>query len=170
MVAAHAVLVRIVRHSRRGSCDTVLCEAGSRTPAAIVELVRGCNAIFRSDFVPDGEFHFVHTTNLLNGHVIFGNRYLNDATRVVTGPAILLPRIGKPDPRKICLLTSKKAVVLSDCVYAIKTGSVAVSRTLMRDLLNNWSRLRDSFGGTCAPYLTYDGLAKILYELGYRHN
>ena len=168
MVAAHAVLVRILRQSRKEQSATIICKTASHAPPVIVELIRGCNAVFRSDFVSNGKFHFIHTTNLQDGHVIFGDRYLNDATRVVTGPAVLLPRIGKPDQRKICLLTSKKAVVLSDCVYAIKTRNLVVSRALRRDLLNNWDRLRDSFGGTCAPYLTCDGLAKILDELGYQ--
>jgi predicted RNA methylase len=106
-------------------------------------------------------FPFVHTTSLRNNAI--ENTPWTDARRsVVVGPAVLLSRVGRPDQRKIAMLERGGAVVLSDCVIALRCVSDTAAIALTDKLISNFPLLSDAYGGTCAPYLTLTGLRAVL--------
>lgn len=61
----------------------------------------------------------VHTCHLIDGRVVkSGAKVL--AKRQVCGPAILLPRVGRVTPDKICVLEAGETVAVSDCIISIE--------------------------------------------------
>lgn len=113
-----------------------------------------------------GTVRLVHTTNLRNGR-IGGERvriYPTPADRVVSGPAILIPRVGRPDPRKLVVHAGTK-VALSDCVFALVHGDESACRALHDALKADFERVRACYGGTGAPYLRATTLLDLVTRI-----
>lgn len=87
--------------------------------------------------------------------------------RVVAGPAVLLPRVGLPDGRKLVVVTDGE-LLLSDCVYGLCCASLARAEDLADDLGRGFeTELARVYGGTGAPYLILVRLVDFLRRLGY---
>lgn len=110
---------------------------------------------------------FLHTTDIRGGKVVqylrtlpegrFDSKYL--------GPAVLVPRVGKPLSDKIGLWHGG-IVVLSDCVFGIDVGDVEGARRLQSMLCDSFSLLASIYKGSCAPYLTISSLINFLADMG----
>lgn len=109
---------------------------------------------------------FVHTTNLQESAVAQLAHSVRCLRRYATGPCVLIPRVGQPDNRKCVLYLARKRMVLSDCVFAIKCGSVEHAKVVHSTLLKSWCKVQESYRGTCARYITMDGLLGLLRSLG----
>lgn len=101
----------------------------------------------------EGAPAFVHSTELVNGNVVLTRGGLA-GRRTVKGPAILLPRVGRPDESKICWLEAGTEIVLSDCVIAIQSQRSVNLKKLRSWLSSNWSMLEAQYVGSCARYIT----------------
>ncbi|RZJ90125.1 MAG: hypothetical protein EOO20_09095 [Chryseobacterium sp.] len=110
----------------------------------------------------EGEHFMVHSTNLRN-HTVEGLHLKpkNDLAKV-TGPAILLPRVGNPKSTKMCVIDGEVTYVLSDCVMAIKFSDIREARILFRYLQDNWQMVADLYTGTGARYITVEKLMQFL--------
>jgi hypothetical protein len=64
------------------------------------------------------------------------------------------------------LYLSSERVAISDCILAVKFNSVAAAKLVYALLSTNEKRLLDSYVGSCAKYLTLDGLRLMLNSLG----
>jgi 16S rRNA G966 N2-methylase RsmD len=106
--------------------------------------------------------HIVHSTNLKDNKLEGLNIKVQNILSEVKGPAILIPRVGNPNPNKICIIPRDKIYVLSDCVFAIKTNTLAEAKIVKSILLENWSSLRDLYKGTGARYITKERLSDYL--------
>jgi len=109
---------------------------------------------------------FIHSTNLQNKKVIPDlNKVSEKKYQTIKGPAILLPRVGKPKQSKLSLYLSKDNIVLSDCIIALICDSSNHAQVLYKRLVDNWELLKSHYGGTCAPYITVEKLRKVLMML-----
>ncbi len=113
---------------------------------------------------------FVHTTDMRENRVVTPRRLRTTHPRAagaIRESAVLLPRVGRPDVRKVCVWSdSGQGLVLSDCVIAIRTSNVMEAEELSSRLRQSWALIELCYGGTCAPYITLRRLAGVLGSLG----
>jgi len=114
-----------------------------------------------------GMLPLVHSTDLLNGGVMLSRRKGDRTRRGITGPAVLIPRVGQPSKCKVCLYSGKGQVVLSDCVIGLKCKTLSDAKDLRHALLRRWQLVKEVYGGTCARYITLEGLRGLLSRLGF---
>lgn len=95
----------------------------------------------------------VHTSHLVHGHVSLAGPHVI-AKNPVSGPAVLVPRVGRITPTKVCVLETGRSVVLSDCVIAIKLSSNKQALRLRGNILDQWASFAETYRGTGAPHLT----------------
>src|SRR5262249_21659171 len=112
----------------------------------------------------------IHTTNLVNGNVVgsVGRFVPTDTDRIVRGPVVLIPRVGRPDWRKV-VLHNNGPITLSDCVFAIKCKDVADAVSVRKRLVDNFAEVGEAYGGTGAPYLTMQRLRELVEQLAAPH-
>ena len=133
--------------------------------AAIVSVVRGqtpMNTI--EDKCSTRGLALVHSTNLQKNTIV-GLKYkvaVNGS--VLTGPAVLIPRVGTPRKDKICTILPGSNIALSDCVMAIKTRTAKDSRTLASAILENWAVFSSLYQGTGARYTTLRRIAGVFSQ------
>jgi 16S rRNA G966 N2-methylase RsmD len=110
----------------------------------------------------------IHSTNLRNNRLENLKIKVRINRSVITGPAVLIPRVGKPNVKKICTISRQDDYFLSDCVIAIKTQSHKDSIDLQSDLINNWKDFEWLYKGTGAKYITVEKLENFLKMKGYK--
>lgn len=110
---------------------------------------------------------FLHTRDLtdLSNHVATTSRApISLATK---GPFVTVPRVGRARAEHIKVVRSPRAVVLSDCVFVLRSGDSADLASLHSTLLQNLAELQQEYVGGCAPYLTIRRLQRFLGQRGY---
>jgi len=110
-----------------------------------------------------GTVQLVHTTHLRDGEVGGTRSWIlpGPRERIVRAPAVLLPRVGRPQVAKICVLRRGR-IIPSDCVFGVLCHGADQAEELATRLRDDFAAVRDGYGGTGAPYLTNDRLAEIL--------
>jgi len=165
------VLMRLrLRSDHRCLRRTPTPSGGSdnRPKAATVSIVRGTIQMHTLSGTPlSGSVPLVHTTELRQNRVHFSRWHVDPPKRKIKGPAVLLPRVGHPNPDKICLFLKRQHAALSDCVIALKCKTSFEARSVRDSLVTNWRMLRTQYGGTCAPYITISRLTQVLEQLGF---
>ncbi len=159
------VIVRFTPGRARRGIQTSAAAASSCMPAWTV--TRGTRQMHTVDRAPGPKtVRLVHTTDLRNGRVASTTARIRPtrADRVVHGPVLLLPRVGRPDPRKV-VLHSRGPVALSDCVFAVAPVNGGSCAALRDHLLENFDELRSLYGGTGAPYMRRESLQGLLAAL-----
>lgn len=105
----------------------------------------------------------VHTSHLLAGAVTNSGERVEGL--VVTGPALLWPRVGLVTPGKLCVLGTGHRVTLSDCVLAVACKSETEANALRRRVLAAWPAFASAYRGTGAPYITLERASTVLSEI-----
>ncbi len=105
----------------------------------------------------------VHTSNLLNGAVTNSGEHVLGS--ILTGPALLFPRVGLVTPGKLCPLEAGRRVTLSDCVLAVACESETDAETLRRMVLAAWPLFASAYRGTGAPYITVERALAVLSRI-----
>lgn len=108
----------------------------------------------------------IHSTSLRGGEVAGKAMTVRTSRSRVSGPAVLLPRVGQPAASKIAVVGNRTQFALSDCVIAIKCRRVSHARDVKAMLLSNWDHVAAAYGGTCAPYVTLPRVVMLLSYLG----
>jgi len=103
----------------------------------------------------------LHTTDLARSSPIEGSERIV-STRQLTGPAVLIPRVGKPDLNKVKVLGVEQPVALSDCVFAVPAPSIAAAKRLRARIAGQWLQFESLYVGPCAPHLTTQRLQEFL--------
>jgi hypothetical protein len=111
-------------------------------------------------------WQLVHTTGLQDECVVFDQGKVNQKLLSITGPVILIPRVGRPATEKICFYPDTKPIVPSDCIIAIKAGSSRNTRILYGLLHAQARLLLQCYVGSCAKYLTLARLTTFMESLG----
>jgi hypothetical protein len=137
--------------------------------AGSLELFRGSRPMFNVQEARKGRrISLVHSTELQNGGVELGKRHVAAHMSDVTGPAVLVPRVGLPKHDKIAVLEKSAAVALSDCVFALRCESASMAVDLQMSIRSRWETFRRLYSGTGAPYLTVRSLVVWLLERDYK--
>lgn len=174
--AAKTMLLRLTLRDQSERIHRAEMSPPTYTPSrSKVELVRGVVQMHNLRHIPThrlGRRHgtlsrFVHTSHLRQGCVSPELHRLTGSVRGVAGPAVLLPRVGRPVMDKIAVLSTRRPVVISDCVIAIKCTSDREAVALRQTLLLYWQRVQSCYVGTGAPFITLRRLEELLRALGY---
>lgn len=125
-------------------------------------IFRGKISMHKIGTIDSNGFYLVHSTNIYKDKLQNLSIKIINRLSQVTGPAVLLPRVGSPNPQKICVITKKETYVLSDCIIAVKTSSLKDAQTLKKSLTNNWNEFSNLYKGTGAKYITVERLKDFL--------
>lgn len=161
--AFHGVRARtcLIRMTKLDACVTV---AEERTRPLAPTICRGRIQMHSRQVVSAKQGRpLVHTNNLLNGVVTSSGEHVLGA--VITGPALLFPRVGLITPGKLCVLRTGRRVTLSDCVLSMACESEADAEYLKRVVLAAWPTFASAYRGTGAPYITVERASAVLAEL-----
>jgi tRNA1(Val) A37 N6-methylase TrmN6 len=109
-----------------------------------------------------GNHYLVHTTNIKNHCLANLNVKISNNSSKVTGPGILLSRVGNPNSVKICLITKSETYILSDCILAILTNNQRDAKKIFTYFISNLKQLGTLYKGTGARYITIDRLKEFL--------
>lgn len=104
----------------------------------------------------------IHSTNLKYNRIVDLSRKFEAKYSEISGPAVLLPRVGTPDRRKLCAIKKGECYTLSDCVIGIKVKEDLDAELLKTLLLDSWNSLERMYKGTGAKYLTLKKLGGFL--------
>lgn len=171
---AHARTVLIRLSSRRAASDaqrTPLPLQSYKSPVRVL-LTRGNRQMHTLNLDVGTETAksdmLVHTTDLRGGTVLRTLRTIRRRAtdREVCGPAVLLPRVGKPDKDKVVILEQGRRALPSDCVYAICCRDLRGALSVRYRMRREWSRLEELYGGSCAPFLSMIALGTFLDSIG----
>lgn len=136
------------------------------SPQVQVAVVRGSIQMHQIPSGPNaGKIVLVHSSDLTENKMA-SSRKICTVRSIARGPAVLLPRVGVPDRRKIALVTSREIMALSDCVISLGCNTVADATRVQQNMISNWNGLSALYGGTCAPYLTIENLRRFLNRCG----
>jgi len=128
-------------------------------------IVRGTCPLHNIPEKPNGPT-LVHYTDLKNAQVILNGHRGHGDHRCLTGPAVLIPRVGRISSEKIALFAASERVMISDCVIGLKTQSFRAAVNLRHVLLENFDEFARSYVGTGAPHITLERLRAMLQRLG----
>ena len=169
---AMVVVLKKSARRRRGSRNLGAVSVPSVLPATLgqrctcVEVVRGRVPVYRAkSFCGDADTAFVHTTMLREGRLQL-TKAMGPNELASVGPMILIPRVGKPSSQKV-VRNSLPLLVLSDCVFGLRTLDPRVRKVLHRALVDEFDDLAECYTGSCAPYLTVDRLVNWLKVRGF---
>lgn len=137
-----------------------------------VSLIRGNISMFKVNGNNKSikSIPLVHSTELQDGRILASKHTTEIVHKQISGPVILLPRVGKPNKSKIVLHEKGNPFVISDCVLAIKGSNISATREVYQTLLEHWSLIEELYTGTCALHITLKTLAELLKALGYQVN
>lgn len=105
---------------------------------------------------------FIHTTNLKNNNLENLNKKVGVNSSIISGPAILLPRVGKPSRQKYCLIPDNSLYAISDCILAIQLRNYSDAKKMYNKIIENFDTLKDQYKGTGAKFITVERLEKFL--------
>ena len=160
------VIVHLQRSCEKSSTRRRKLKSADKRPSIRVKLVRGVFPMHRVNGQKESNgIPIVHTTHLKDGQIIGNGKYV-ETPRTISGPAVLMQRIGVPNPRKVVVYLRKKRIALSDCVIGFECDSPRHAVRLSNRLVVNWEKIRREFGGTCAPYITVSALSSVLRQIG----
>lgn len=105
---------------------------------------------------------FIHSTNLVDNSLQNIKKYALCPKSEISGPAVLISRVGNPSIKKICTISPNETYVISDCIIAIKTGDMIEAENLKQLFIENWDYLKTLYKGTAAKYITIERLNSFL--------
>ena len=133
----------------------------------IVSLVRGTVQMHRARITSAG-MPLAHTTDLSNGQLRPELRKTSVPGRSCCGAVVLVPRVGRPMLSKVVRLALRSDMMLSDCVIALECDSEDDSVKVQRVIEEQWDEFKDSYGGSCAPYISLKALQDVLDRFGFQ--
>lgn len=110
---------------------------------------------------------FVHSTELEVGGVNLTRRKADGRYMSISGPSVLLPRVGRPNKLKIHTYEGRRRIVISDCIIALKCKTRGEAEVVRTSLLENWSEVERHYIGTGARHLTVRTISHFLAGFGF---
>ena len=147
---ANSLMVRLQRKSRSRHRRAIVGTNASDK----FRLIRGGLPVFESCDKRGGT-PYLHSTDLSTFMSLNSLRKVSPLSRgLVSGKAILFPRVGRPTVQSVRLIDLKSEVQLSDCVMAITATRVADLAALHHRMISDWSSFQGLFTGTGARFTT----------------
>lgn len=114
-----------------------------------------------------GGLRFFHSTDLRSN--VAPLRYIDvSATkRVVRGPALLIPRVGRPNQSSIRIVDFGDRFALSDCVIALQSLDGSGHKKIVDAIIQDWMHFESIYSGTGARFVTIKRLCFWLGEVGF---
>lgn len=138
---------------------------GTSSPHELVEIHRGrLHVHLLSESRSANATEFIHSTDLTNGVARRSGRMTLQSNNKISGPAVLIPRVGRADPRKIACVGANRQFVLSDCVIALKPND-GKTKALREQMLAEKDAFCKLYLGTGAPFITLERLREFLNNL-----
>lgn len=136
---------------------------GIRMP---VRVMRGALSVV--DIKPQSSgIRFFHSTDLRSSADPIRFVDVCATKRVVRGPALLIPRVGRPNQSSIRIIDFDARFALSDCVIALQsTGGLGNTR-ILEAIIGDWTRFELLYSGTGARFVTIKRLCTWLREVGF---
>lgn len=132
----------------------------------VVTIVRGWIPMYTVEHRRGGDSLVLVHSKDLNGSILRNPLNRVHDPRSVSGPGVLMPRVGQPATSNLSILPVQCRVALSDCVIALLTATEREAFALHRTLVDSWSIIEEAFRGTCARYITLERLNVALRECG----
>ena len=85
----------------------------------------------------------------------------------MSGPCVLLPRVGTPRSQHPTLYLSRDRILLSDCIFALKCPTRAETIACYSMLALEWRLIERFYFGSAAKYLTREHLLAALNSIGF---
>lgn len=127
-----------------------------------IEIFRGKLGMHKAIHNPKAKYFLIHSTNLKDNQIKNVQLKCNNSTSKIVGPAVVIPRVGLPNPQKIAIIKTSEIYIISDCIIAIKTDTDNSAEELMACMLKNWETFDSLYKGTGARYITVEKLQKYL--------
>jgi len=109
----------------------------------------------------------VHSTELKKTGVNLTSRKVGAKLKSISGPAVLIQRVGRPEVNKILPYFDEKPIALSDCVIGLQCETASHAQIVKSTLVENWQKIEQKYGGTCARYITINSLCELLRGFGF---
>lgn len=109
----------------------------------------------------------VHSTELQGYKMERGRIEVPSGTRSVSGPAVLLHRVGRPRQDKIVYVPNGPPFAITDCVVALLCQSELECLQLHKSLTDHFCLVEQNYVGSGAPYITINRIQKVLRLLGF---
>ena len=163
--AAATAIVRLSPYTGTRHAISFFRDIQPSAPILRIQVIRGGCQIHRAN-QNSSHPRLIHYTDIRNGSVEINCRRGSGRHPCVTGSLVLIPRVGRITPGKIVVYKAIERVMLSDCVIALKTKTMNQAIFLQNLLVDNFSRVRQCYVGTGAPFITIDRLRIILGSFG----
>lgn len=131
----------------------------------VTDFIRGNVRVHDTKDGHRGRRRFLHTTHLQDERAAPVLRSVPVTARIVRGHAVLMPRVGCVPSSKVVVACFHKAVVLSDCIFALRTTTANDARRLQKAIVSNWRLFEAEYVGTGAPHLRADSLFNVLQRI-----
>lgn len=164
----HTVLVHLRRRTSKDRVEIPLRAEPTAVGGPEVRLTRGWVQMFKlRRSAAKSQVRVIHSTALRHGRIALDSSRVARAQGYITGPAVLLPRVGEPSVTKLAMLPPGESVALSDCVIALSTETAVAAGHLYSVLAEKWTAVEAAYGGTCAKFITLAALRTALLSFGY---
>jgi tRNA1(Val) A37 N6-methylase TrmN6 len=127
-----------------------------------LQIQRGCISMHNIQECTSHYVSLVHSTNIRDNNVVDLNHKVKNTVSYIGGPALLIHRVGQPNVKKICIISSGEEYALSDCVIGIKTETLQECQHLKTIITDHWDEFSNLYKGTGAKYITIDRLKYFL--------
>lgn len=150
-----------------------ICKSYSRkakrmniTVSGVTGIIRGRKQVYRTENSLAG-IPYIHTTHLRDNAIIDTEILCSDLSCAVSGPGVVIPRVGTPSQQKICVILGSQHYIMSDCLICIKTRTRGDATKLYEAIINNWELFVSQYAGTGARYIT---MKRICSLFNIQHN
>lgn len=109
-------------------------------------------------------YPLVHTTELNNNKIQYNGYFVDKTEYLINGPAILIPRVGRPNKGKIALLKKNEQVALTNCLIALKARTNGQIQVIYSKLIRKWNDFEKLYTGTGARYITTSKITAFLNQ------
>lgn len=143
------------------------CTPSRPAPTSPIKLLRGTspNQAVQSD--EHGSIPLVHSTELQAYTLKASQKTVPSETRSLSGPAVLIHRVGKPRQDKVVFVPKGPPFAITDCVVALLSENQEECRRLQRSLTEQFGLLERNYVGSGAPYITLARIQRVLEILGF---
>lgn len=164
------VILRLVPKVRFLEPCPATCKRSDHAVKGVVKLHRGKLPMHSlPQRKPKYPISVVHSTDLRDHKLSIGPQWAkNDGgAEIISGPVLLLPRVGEPCKSKVVLYRGRERFVLSDCVFGLKSR-ISMLEQVQEFIVQRWRNLEKLYRGTGAKYLTAADLAGALRWFGFQ--
>lgn len=113
-----------------------------------------------------GFIRYLHTVDIIKGKIRDLSMWVPVVShRVVSGPCVVVPRVGKPDIHKVVIVRAGQRFVLSDCLIAIMCRSLCAAKVVRDRIQSCADEYVGIYAGTGAKFTTVKKLALFLERM-----